>query len=277
MADVRRTQSNRFTFYSSHPSMKLSQTAGFLVLLLISVSVLAQAPKDSSVYLKHATVTEAKGVLHIVSNTPRPLDQVLEAVQNKYGWVVGYEDPQYLLPKDLVDGPSSAGSPSQQLPSGGSFSIEFPANAPDEDKTLHLIVDSYNHSKNPGQFEVRRGPEGIFYVVGVGERDEKGGVAPQSPPLDVQVTLPSEDRSLTDTLDLLCQEITKQSHSDVVVAVSPRSVLMKTNAKIGGSKIPARDLFLQILAATHHKLYWRLLYDPGSKGFFLNVHSLREP
>jgi len=257
--------------------MKFSQKTAFLI-MLVSVSVFAQTPPtDSSQYQKHATVTETKGVLHIVANAPRPLDQVLEALEIKYGWVIGYEDPQYLLPKDLVEGPSSAGSPAQRMPSGGSFSVEFPANAPDEEKTLHLIVDAYNHSRNPGQFEVRRGGENIFYVVGTGERDEKGGIAQQSPPLDVQVTLASEDRSLMDTLDLLCQEITKQSHSDVVVAVSPRSLLMKTNAKIVGNKIQARDLLLQVLTATHRKLYWRALYDPASKGFLLNVHLLRVP
>lgn len=251
--------------------MKLFQYAVCIVLL--GFSALAQTPKPGNPYQKEATVSETKGVVHISANSPRPLEQVLDALQLKYGWLVGYEDPQY-SPQDLTDSPGGA---QLQLPNGGSFSVEFPSSSPDEEKTLRLIVDFYNHSKNPGQFEVRRGPENVFFVVGVGAHDAKGGISQQAPPLDAAVTVSSDNRSLTDTLDLLCQEITKQSHTDVQVAVSPRSLLSKTSMKIGGNKIQARELLIQILAASHHKLYWRLLYDPSSKGFLLNVHSLRTP
>jgi len=252
--------------------MKIIRSAACFM-LLIALAGVAQTPKDSGAYQKEATVSETKGVVHIAANSPRPLDQVLDALRLKYGWTVGYEDPQYTAAQDLTEG-TSGNTAHLKFPSGGSFSVEFSANAPDEEKTLRQIVDTYNHSKNPGQFEVRSGAGKQFSVVGMAAHDEKGAMAPQSPPLDVQVTLPSEERSLTDTLDLLCQEITKQSHIDVAVAVSPRSLLAKTTTKIGG-KAQARELLIQILEATAHKLYWQLLYDPNSKGYFLSIHSLR--
>jgi hypothetical protein len=243
-------------------------------MLLFAMAGVAQTPKDSGAYQKEVTVSETKGVVHIAANSPRPLDQVLDALRLKYGWTIGYEDPQYTAAQDLTEG--SGNTAGLKLPSGGNFSVEFSANAPDEEKILRQIVDAYNHSKNPGQFAVRSSAGKQFSIVGVAAHDEKGAMAAQTPPLDVQVTLPNDERDLAATLDLLCQEITKQSHIDVAVAVSPRSLLMKTTTKIGG-KAQARELLIQIIEATTHKLYWQLLYDPNSKGYLLSIHSLRMP
>lgn len=213
-------------------------------------------------------------MVHVVANSPRPLEQVLEALEHKYGWVVNYEDPQYTAAQDVVNAP---GNSTLRYPSGGSFTVDFPAGKPDEGKTLQLIVDAYNHSKNPGQFELRHGPENLFAVVGVAAHDEKGAISKQSPPLDTPITIKAEDHYLNETLDALCQEVTKQSHVEVDLAVSPRSLLGKTNAKIGGDKVPAREILEQIIAATHHTLYWQLLYDPANKIYFLNIHSAHIP
>ena len=256
--------------YASESMNLLRSAACFL--LLVAVSAAAQASKDSGQYLKEAAISESKDVVHIVANSPRPLEQVLEALRKKYGWVVDYEDPQYTASQDIVQG---SGDTPMKYPSGGTFSVEFPAKAPDEEKTLHLIIDAYNKSKNPGQFELRRGPENQFYVVGNAAHDEKGGISSQTAALDVPVTLPSEERALTETLDLLCQEISKQIHVEVVIGVSPRALLGKSSPKIGGAKIPARELLMQSLAATKHTLYWSLFYDPNTKGYLLSIHSAK--
>jgi len=250
----------------------LRQTIGLM--LLLAVPSLAQSSKDSGPYQKDATISETKDTVHVVANSPRPLEQVLEALQHKYGWVVNYEDPQYTAPQDVVNAP---GSSNLRYPSGGTFTVDFPAVKPDEGKTLQLIVDGYNHSKNPGQFELRRGPENRFDVVGVAAHDEKGAMSKQSPPLDTPVTIKADDRSLNQMLDSLCQEVTKQSHVEVDLAVSPRSLLGKTDAKIGGDKVPAREILAQTIDATHHTLYWQLLYDPTNKVYFLNIHSVHVP
>ncbi|MFZ0804569.1 MAG: hypothetical protein WAN03_00220 [Candidatus Sulfotelmatobacter sp.] len=252
--------------------MKIMPSAACFM-LFFAMAGAAQTPKDSRTYQKEATVSEAKGIVHIVANSPRPLDQVLDALRLKYGWAVGYEDPRYTAAQDLTEG-TSGNAAGVKFPSGGNFSAEFSANAPDEEKILRQIVDTYNHSKNPGQFEVRPSAGKQFSIAGVAAHDDKGAMTPQTPPLDVQVTLPSEERSLTATLDLLCQEISKQSHIDVAVAVTPRSLLSKTTTKLGG-KAQARELLIQIIAATTHKLYWQVIYDPNSKAYLLNLHSLR--
>ena len=171
-----------------------------------------------------------------------------------------------------IDAPSDA---SKRLPSGGNFSVEFPASTQDAEKVLRLVVDSYNQSKNPGRFEVRRSAPDRFQVVGLAAHDEKGAISPQQVLLDRPVTLAAEERSITDTLNLICQELAAQSHTAVTIGISPRSVLDHTTVKVGGAKVSARELFLQSFMASHRNLYWRLLFDPASKGYVLDIHLIR--
>lgn len=250
--------------------MKLIKWATMLS-VFVSIQGLPQAMQGARAYLKEATVSQAAGRVRIDANSPRPLAQVLDALRKKYGWVVNYEDPQYVSSVDLAPAPDT--DLQSQVPAGGPFSVEFPAAAPDQEKTLRLVVDSYNRSKNPGHFELRGNGQGSFFVVGTSAHDEKGGVSPQQVLFDIPVTLPTEERTITDTVNLICQQITAQSHITVTLGVSPRSLLDRSAVKVGGTKVPAREVLLQSLAATHHNLYWRLLFDPNSKGYFLSIHS----
>jgi hypothetical protein len=220
-------------------------------------------------YLKQATVLQEGGAIHINANSPRPLAQVLDALQIKFGWTVNYEDPQFTAAADIVDAPK--GSPLAKLPAGAAFSVQFPANAPDEEKTLRLIVDSYNQSKNPGQFELRH-TDRSFYVVGNAAHDDKGAMAKQSPLLDSPLTFASEERTITETVNLICEQLSAQG-TTVTLAVTPRKPMDHNTVKLGGTKTPARDVLRQALQGTHQNLYWHLLYDPNSKGYFLDIHA----
>jgi hypothetical protein len=250
--------------------MKLIKWATVLS-VFVSIQALSQTTQGVRPYLKEATISQAAGRVRIDANSPRPLAQVLDALRKKYGWVVDYEDPQYVSSVDLALAPDTVSQ--SQVPAGGSFSVEFSPATPDQEKTLRLVVNSYNRSKNPGQFDLRGNGQGTFFVVGTAARDEKGGMSPQQVLFDIPVTLPTEERTITDTVNLICQQITAQSHITVTLGVSPRSLLDRAAIKVGGTKVPAREVLLQSLAATHHSLYWRLLFDPNSKGYFLSIHS----
>jgi hypothetical protein len=239
---------------------------------MVAFQGFSQTRQGSGSYLKQAAISESAGIVHITANSPRPLLQILDALQQKYGWVVDYEDPQYVSQMDLIDAPGGSDS---RLPGGGTFSVEFPAGAPQEEKILHLVVDSYNRSKNPGRFELRPGAQGVFYVVGVAAHDEKDAISSQQVLFDLPITVVAGEKPITATLDLICQEVAAQSHTAVAIGVSPRALLDHAPAKVGGTKVAARDLLLQGLMATHHTLYWRLLFDPNSKGYFLDIHSVR--
>jgi hypothetical protein len=211
---------------------------------------------------------------------PRPLEQALSTLRIKYGWVINYEDPQYLFGKDVMDDPHIKGS---LIPAGTSFSAEIPAPsstdaaANNQEKTLQLIVDSYNRSGNPGQFELRKAEGNVISVVGVAARDHKGAVAPQKPLLDTMVSVPAQSRTISDTIDLLCKALTGETQVPVSIGITPRSLVDHTNVTAGGNKVAARTMLAQTLAASGHELYWQLLFDPNSKSYLLNIHSARVP
>ncbi len=241
---------------------------------------ISQTARETSSYLKQAAISETAGTIHIVANSPRPLAQTLDALQQKYGWVVDYEDPQFISKLDLAEtGDAANRAPASNLlarvPGGGPFSVEFPASTPEEEKTLQLVVDSYNRSNNPGRFELRRGKQEAFFVVGAEARDERGQISHQRVLLDVPITLATRRRTVSDTVNLIFRKIAEHRRMAISVGVSPRNLLDHTNVTVGGTKVSARDLLLQTLTSTHRNLYWRLLFDPNSKGYFLDIHLAR--
>ena len=238
-------------------------------------------------YMKRAEVTVDSGKTRIVANSPRPLEQALDALQQKYGWIINYEDPRYTSPVDLIDAPDQ--QKTTRVPAGGSFSVEIADSAKtdsaktDSDKTvsakaeekmLRAIIEAYNRSQNPGRFEIRTSAQGEVDVVGAAAHDAKGGISQQEVLFDLPIALPSKERTLVETAELICQQLTEQGQVTVTLGVYPRSTLGHTPVTIGGAKAPARDLLRQCLQAAKRKLYWQLIFDPEAHCYFLNIHGL---
>lgn len=227
-----------------------------------------QAVDAGSFYLREATVTETAGKVKITANSPRPLEQMLDALQRKYGWIVNYEDPEYHSTADLKKGRDEH----SQVPAGGEFKFEFTATSIDEENILRRMIDAYNASGNPGYFELRHAADDTFDVVGVGTRNAKGDIIRQQAPFDTPVTFASREDSIDETLNRICRETAKRINVDLTLAISPRKVLLGHKVAIKGSKIAARELLAESLLAAREKIYWRLLFDPTSNGYYLDLH-----
>ena len=252
--------------------------------MLVSQTGGGAQTKQSTSYLKQATISQTGRKMHITANSPRPLHQILESFQNKFGWKIDYEDPQYVSSLDVIDvvGPESAALSSggnARYPRGGNFEVDLTTAAadssPDQKMALQTVLDAYNSSTNPGRFELRPNPDGSSDFVGVAAHDEKGQIAKQQPVLDVAITLPAEERSVADTVDLICQKVAEQSHTPVTVGVTPFGLFTKRKTKTGGTQESARALLIKALTFEGHNFYWYLLFDPNSKGYYLDIHSLR--
>ena len=233
----------------------------------------AQTPPPAA---KETAAPPANTPITISGSGPRPLQQALGALRLKYNGALSYEEPQYISAKAVMEDPHTKGL---FIPAGKSFSVEIPpvqsaTDAAAEEKSLQLIVDTYNQSGNPGKFEIRKTESKAISVVGVAAIDDKGSFAGQKPLLDSPVTIPAKERTISDTVDLLCQQLTDGTHVPISVGISPRSLVDHTNVKLGGDKTPARNILAQALAASTAPLYWQLIYDPNSKGYVLNIHSV---
>ncbi len=253
-------------------------------LILVGICQSQTAPPQKDAFQKEATISEDQGTVHIVASNARPLAQALDALQKKYGWVVGYEDPRYVSKVDVTEQVDALHGPKPRLvPVGGRFEASFPmptgevsaeAAADTEEKALRLVVEAYNHSNNAGQFEARKSSQGNFFVEGIAAHDSKGAIAPQKAIFDTPVTLVRAKRNGTDTIQLICRRVTARTGVPVNLGVSPRVLLDHNPVTVGGTKVAARDLLLQILSQTRGNCYWRLLFDPDSKGYFLDIHAI---
>jgi hypothetical protein len=250
--------------------------------ILFCLSCAANGLQAQATYSKQAVISETGGKLRIAANDSRPLAQALEALQQKYGWLINYEDPQYLSKMDIVEHKSQDSGSASRVPGGGIFTVDFaagatPNTAPDERKTLETIIDAYNRSSNPGRFELRQdGPEQLFEVVGTAARDDKGRLSPQPSPLDLPIALPAEERTSADTVDLICQKLAEKGHVKISLGVHPTG-LGRAKVTVGGKELTARAYLFQTIQATGRKLCWRLLFDPDSSSYVLNLHLVKVP
>jgi hypothetical protein len=255
----------------------------FFAVIMAVVSILlpgrsvSQAAHTTS-QIKKPLIYQVGNVVHIHAEGPRPLLRALEALQDKYGWVVDYEEPQY--PADLDLDRNEPSLPRRRHPNGrnlkGSFSVEFnsgpaPDSSPDENSVLKIVVDSYNYGDADGQFELRKEQDGRFDVVGIGVRDQQGEVSSRQPILDLQITLKTKRRSADETIALICQKVGQQSKIPVTPSGIADDVSGNGTVAVGGMRIPARTLLSRTLATMVEHLSWRLLYDVDGKSCELSL------
>lgn len=217
--------------------------------------------------------------VHINAAGSRPLLQAVDALQQKYAWIVDYEDPQYLSSTDGVTNQLSP--PNRRRPNAAQiresgFRVEFnggptPNSRPDEQEILALVVDANNQSNDAAQFELRKVKEGSFAVVGVGVRDSLGQTAGQRPVLYTLISLTSERRSARETIILICQKLSEQSKVPVVVNDVGDSLPGRETVALGDTAVPARTLLSRTLASMGGNLYWRLIYDSSNKSYEFSV------
>jgi hypothetical protein len=255
-------------------------------LLLLALAHSQTAPPQKDSFQKTATISEDQGTVHLVASAVRPLAQALDALQKKYGWVVDYEDPRYLANVDVTELVDPLRAPKPRLiPAGGRFEAGFPLPTGEgsvelskekdaEEKALRLVVEAYNQSDNAGRFEVKKSGEGNFVVVGIAAHDSKGAITAQKAIFDSAVTVVRAQRTGTETIQLICRRVRARTGVPVNLGVSPRILLDHNPVTAGGTKVAARDLLSQVLSQTRSPCYWRLLFDPDSKAYFLDLHAV---
>ncbi len=262
---------------------------GILVLaagIAISGGSLSQAQTSQ---IKKPLIYQMGNVVHINADGERPLLVALQALREKYGWIVDYEDPQYLEGSGQGN-PASLGS--RRHPDNrrmGGFSVEFnvgtaPAGRPDENTVLTAVVNAFNQNNAMAQFELRNetaaGDEDgasksnnqekpRYDVIGSVVRSGDDGGKEQQFVLDAVIELAKEPRTLEQTIRKISEKVSSQSGVPVMVGAIATSG--STQLVVGGTEVTARKLLAQALAATGEDLSWLLIYDRNAKHYELSV------
>lgn len=250
-----------------------------LVFLAGAAAGQAAAPARPE-FLEYARIEQKDRQVSVSANSPRPLDQAIEAIRREYGWVIDYEDPMY-TPSDLVDDTDPtwrADHPHEKgvtRVAGGAFRAEFPMGngmrigSSDEEGVLEKIIADYRASGNPGEFTLRKEGDNRFAVVGV--HKTRGIANDDAPVLDSIIDLPLRERNVAEALEEIVRAVSQKIGVTVEAGEGPINLMVQTTLKMGGGQRPAREFLTQLASASRFPTVWRLLYDADVGMYFLSL------
>jgi hypothetical protein len=263
---------------------KFMTVVSIVSVLLCAEPSSAQQRRD---FLRRAEVQRVGGMLTCVANYPRPLEQVLDAVSEEYGWSIDYEDPPYQSSFELIDdtdpqwraaNPTAAGV---RRVRGGSFRATYAesavtaTSAKEKAIVIGKVVADYNASGNPGQFAIREPANGHLEIVGTSVKDEGGAQLRITPILDTPVTVQSASMNAEEAVAAILSALSIRTGTKVVPATQPTNLMMQTTVKVSGTEMSARDALHEVLSQAKIRLYWRLLYDADSQTYYFNVEMAK--
>jgi hypothetical protein len=248
-----------------------------LIPILLVSNSFGQASSQAAADLKKPLIYQIGQNVHINAAGARPLLQAVDALQQKYGWTVSYEDPQYppAIGRPVTPAPGPVRrhpNTSNSGPAGFTVQFNVPADSPpDERIILGLLVEANNQSNDAGQFELRKENDGGFAIVGVGVRDQNGETSIQRPVLDSLISFEAQPRSATETIALICEKTSQQNKIQVTLNVATSNLPQGKTVALGASGVSARTLLSRTLASIGGGFYWRLLYDSNGTRYELTI------
>lgn len=240
-----------------------------------------RAPSQMKKFSREAAVQHRTGLVKVSANNPRPLERVVSALNEEYGWSVSFEDPQFVSDSELADDtdPNWQRAHPQgrkvRVPSGGVFEGEFVEDAgtrtpAGKEALLRQVAAAHNQSGNPGKFAVRV-EDGRVEVVPVSVKNISGVDQEVLPVLDTLITIPAERRTALASILAITKEMSARTQVKIDLGMIPTN-LLQTEVNVGGNNVAARKLLSQALNGTGRTLNWNLLYDANVPGYFLNLH-----
>ena len=218
----------------------------------------------------------------------RPVAKALEELEQRYGWVVTYEDPFYDLSEAIdvtaqvrKDGGRN-GEPRVLIPRGGSLSITYEVTRDtklplDRDTVIQKLLDANQPAGSVARFRLEHEKDGqMLHVIPTVTKTASGELVPHLSVLDAVISLSERDRPRMQTLEAICDAVSQATQTKVVVGSAPLNLFISQRDHEGVFNRKARDVLVETLKRTKSRanLSWRLLYDPGMKMYMLNVYPV---
>lgn len=221
--------------------------------------------------------------LNLSFTVARPLEAVIRELENRYGWIITFEDPPYEAAADLEDITLEAVkdlNTKAKVIAPRRRHFEFhqsrvDASRPEE--VLSVLIRDYNDSGNGDEFELRR-TGAVFHVVPTVSSDAIGIRTSRQSRLDVRVTVPQGERSVMALLQMIIAQVREQTGVHVTLGIVPQNALAQKTVRFSATNERAQDVLVRALATMEANLSWRLQCDPGSTKFcFFSIHPVLTP
>ena len=211
----------------------------------------------------------------------RPLPDVVRELEDRYGWVITYEDPIYESPNDVekVTVVRPDGGLSKTIIAPRQRFFEFDYRHLDLARPRELLSSMLREYEAAHHHAFRLVQQGdLFHILPAKSSDKRGIPTERRSRLDARVSIEPARRSVYETLMLVLERVSV-STGDTVGVGTPGRLLDQTIVQSGAVDEPARDVLVRTLAATNVKLSWTLLctaQTPRACGFNLHTVQARE-
>lgn len=228
---------------------------------------------------------------------PRPVMLATEKLEEKYGWIITYEDPPW-GESELLDvtekvrrdfhtyKPGQA--PTVLVPKGGELAFEYdiePSTKKPVDAAVvaQQLLDAYAIAFNPGVFRLDRDGQRL-HIIGIASKDEAGALVSRHPVLDAAITIPAKKRAGAEILKAFCAAVSAANHVPVMLGSAPWNLLHPYQTESGANNQKARDFLNNELDRMMRRNYeldrmtgqprlsWDLRYAADRKAYYLNFH-----
>ena len=210
----------------------------------------------------------------------RPLAEAIQMLEQRYGWVVTYEDPRFEHEADVQDVTAVVSGPARSnkrvlVPKGVPFTFIYDlppdGQAPDAAQLINTLLTTYSGTGNPGGFGLVTTGD-VLHVVPQAIRNSKGEVIQQKSVLDVPISLTFTNGTADQAIGLLLRSLSQTIRIPVLYGSGPVNLLAQTRLDLASSSKPARTVLSTILRASGKPLSWQLFFDPGLRLYVFNVH-----
>ena len=234
---------------------------------------------------------QPKATENLTVNDPRPVAEAVWQLEKKYGWIVTYEDPIYINSNEIADvtlqvrrdldqyKPGEA--PKVFIPKGGELSISFYLN-PDTGRpveppetVVQRLLDANSAVGYAGKFRLESNRR-VMHIIPTGYKDISGAVISHPSILDSIITIPAQERTGLQSLELLCDAVSLSARMKMRLGTLDRNLFGNSRNRIGVNRVKARVFLMRTLETVN--LYaghsWQLFYDPTMKNYALNIHPV---
>lgn len=207
----------------------------------------------------------------ITVNSRRPLNDALDRLQQMTGVPINYEEaplqnPAYLEIRTIANiyGEKTVSSAIPEQ-----FTVTFTPEQTTPFAKVQAILQAYEAAGLPGDYDAIQNKNQItVFPVRVG--DAKGNLQQITPVMNRRITFPSVSRNAIEALNLIADTLSKEAGVKVFnltqVDNGSLTITLGANDESGAEVLNKID--------DDSFSYYRLLYDPSEKAYYLIVKSL---
>ncbi|MCG3161304.1 MAG: hypothetical protein JMDDDDMK_02455 [Acidobacteria bacterium] len=230
----------------------------YLLTIFLTFTVASKVTSAAMIVVRQS---EGQQAVKLSVDAPRPMAEAVKQLQEKYGWIITYEDPRLVNESDLLDvtdpnyRQANPGGKKALDPKGGRLEISYFVSSatgkPENPRALlQMLLNAYATSANPSRFELRQTGQ-IFHVIPSQVKDVRGRWVRQASILDIPITFPENERSVLETLETITRALSSATQIKVVIGTIPLNLFARHRTTQSTSNTPAREVLIKTCNPFH--------------------------